>query len=108
VNISELFEKIQDQLNIDDLNGEFTLHGNCIVWLFNLENNCEEIEISENDDDEFDFYSSDVSSTEELLQEAYNSDLEMLNELLDELEEIDNWNTSDYEIVENTISFKIF
>ena len=32
MNISELFEEIQDEFVMEDLNGEFLLQGNLIVW----------------------------------------------------------------------------
>lgn len=105
MNINELFEKIQNELN-DNLRGEFTLHGNCIIWSYDLEKDSEEIEYSE-DDDEFNFYDNSTSS-EELLIDVYNEDIEKFEEFLDEIEETDNWNTSDYEISGNNILFKIF
>lgn len=106
MNINELFEKIQDELNNNDLKGEFSLQGNCIIWSYDLEKDSEEIEYSE-DNDEFNFYDNSTSS-EELLIEAYNEDIEKFELFLDEIDETDNWNTSDYEISENNISFKIF
>lgn len=107
MNISELFESIQDNLLPEELNGEFTLHGNCIVWTYNLDDNAEEITTPNEDDEEFNF-SFDAMSTEEMLQEAYDKDLEALEGLLDELEESDNWTFSIPETVENVISFRIF
>jgi hypothetical protein len=107
MNINELFEKIQEKFSEEELKGEFTLQGNCIVWEYNLDNNSEEIQAPVNDDDEltFDF---EATSPEELLQEAYNEDLELLEGLLDEYEETENWTLSDSEVIDNTISFKIF
>lgn len=105
MNINELFEKIQDDFSSDELKGEFLLQGNCIIWSYNLEENTEEIDYQENDDDYFNF---EATSSEELLQEAYQEDLEKLQELLDEIEETDNWKFSDFESIENIISFKIF
>ncbi len=107
MNINELFEKIQDRFLPEDLNGEFNLHGNCITWEYDLNNDSEEITAPDNDDDElqFDFESE---SPEELLLNAYNEDTELLESLLDEIEEYDNWSLSEPEIGETTISFKIF
>jgi hypothetical protein len=107
MNINELFEKIQDKFIPEDLKGEFALHGNCIIWEYNLDNDCEEIPAPSEDDDElqFDFESE---SPEELLLETYNDDLELIEGLFDELEESDNWSFSEPEIIENVISFKIF
>ena len=107
MNINELFETIQDKFLAEELSGEFTLHGNCIIWEYCLENECVDIPPADADDDElqFDFESE---STEELLLEAYNKDLELLEGLIDELEETDNWSFSESDIVGDSISFKIF
>jgi hypothetical protein len=107
MNINELFEKIQDRFIPEELNGEFTLHGNCIIWEYNLDDDSEEIEIPnfEDADYEFDFEST---SPEELLQEAYNKDKEVIDSLLDELEETDNWSFSEPDVIKNTITYKIF
>jgi hypothetical protein len=107
MNVSELFEKIQDNFLPEELNGEFTLQGNCIIWTYNLEHDSEEIEMPNEDDDEIGF-SFESQSTEELLNEAYDEDLALLEGLLDELEETDNWSFSEPETNENIISFKIF
>jgi hypothetical protein len=87
MNISELFEQIQDNLLSDGLlSGEFTLQGNCIVWTYNLEENSEEIDAPNEDDDEMNF-SFEAISSEELLQEAYQDDLILLEQFLDSIEE---------------------
>jgi len=104
MNINELFEKIQDEFSDDELKGEFLLQGNCIVWSYNLEENTEEIDYQDDDD----YFNFEATSSEELLQEAYQEDLEKLQELLDEIEETGNWNFSDFESIENIISFKVF
>ena len=110
MNINELFEKIQDKFLPEDLSGEFQLDGNCIIWTYNLEDDSEEIPTpTSNDDDEDELqFNFESSSPEELLQEAYDHDIEKIDELLDELEESDNWTFSDSDINENIISFKIF
>ncbi len=107
MNISELFEEIQDKFLPEDLKGEFTLQGNCIVWTYNLDNDSEEIAAPNEDDEEFN-YSFEAMSSEELLQEAYEKDLQELEGLLDELEEYNNWTLSTPDINENIISFRIF
>lgn len=107
MNISELFENIQDNFLPEELNGEFTLQGNCIVWTYCLDDDCEDIEtINEEDDDPT--FSFEAQSMEELLQEAYDEDVEAINGLLDTLEESDNWSFSEPDIIENVISFRIF
>ena len=106
MNISELLEAIQESCFIDEINGEFTLHGNCIIWTYNLDKDSKETESSYDEDD--DSYCFDTASPEELLLDAYHEDLESLEEFLDEIEEINNWTISDPETNENIISFKIF
>ena len=108
MNINELFEKIQDKFVPEDLNGEFTLQGNCIIWSYNIINDSEEIDAPSGDEDDELNFSFESASTEELLQDAYIADSEKFEELLDELEESDNWTLSDPETIENVISFKIF
>lgn len=109
--INELFEKILVKFSPEDLNGEYTLQGNCIVWTFTLENYTnEEPPTYYNEDDEeelLDFCFESVSC-EELLNDAYNSDFEKIESLLDELDETENWTFADPEIIDDTISFKLF
>jgi len=113
MNINELFEYIQERFIPEDLSGEFQLHGNCIIWTFNLDNNVEELPNYPRHDDEdndeevlqFDFESL---SSEEILQEAYDHNKEKIEEMLDLLDESDNWSFSESDINENVISFKIF
>ncbi len=107
MNINELFEIIQNKLSPEDLKGEFTLHGNCIIWTYNLDNDLNEIEIPNEDDDEQDF-GFEAQSSEELLQEAYDKDFILLEGLFDEIDESDNWSFSEPETNKNIISFKIF
>lgn len=107
MNINELFEKIQDEIQTEELEGELVLHGNCIVWTYKLDD-CEELEgFYDLDEDEicFDFESICI---EELLQEAYEKDNEKLTAFIDQLEEMDNWTFSDPETIDEIISFKIF
>ena len=106
MSINELFETIQEKFLPEDLEGEFILQGNCIIWSYNLDNDSEEIELPSWDEDEEFLFES--MSPEELLQDAYIADSEKIEGLLDELEETDNWTLSEPEIIENTISFKIF
>ena|SRR5208283_5484192 len=108
--INELFKKLQENFlteeDNDILSGELNLHGNCIIWEYDLDKDSEEIEVlvDEQDDD----FSFNATSSEELLQETYHEDLELIEEFLDKIEELDNWTFSDSETNENVISFKIF
>ena len=105
MNINELFEEIQDEFVLEELNGEFLLQRNLIVWSYNLDDNSEEIEYDEDEDDNM--FGFESLSGEELLLEAYQEDLEKFNDFLDRLEETSNWSLSETETVENIISFNI-
>lgn len=107
MNINELFETIQNEFHPEELNGEYLLHGNVIIWSYNLIEDSEETNyLNEHDDDES--LSFEATSSEELLQEAYQIDFEKLQEFFDNIEEINNWTFSDSEIVDDVIVFKIF
>jgi hypothetical protein len=111
MNINELFKTIQHKFSPEDLNGEFTIEGNCIVWTYVLDNydttNYTRCNYDDDDDDllEFEFESA---SSEELLLENYECDFQKIEALLDELDETENWTISDSETIDDTISFKIF
>ena len=105
MNINELFETIQDEFLPEELNGEFLLHGDVIIWSYNLTEDSEELLYL--DEDEEDGFSFEASSSEELLQEAYQEDLEKTQQFLDGIEEMDNWSFSDSEVVDDVIVFKI-
>lgn len=106
MNISELFEAIQDNFLPEELNGEFTIQGNCIIWTYNLDEDSQEIPVPNEEDEEQNF-SFESMSSEELLWEAYQEDLEAVQLFLDSIEE-ENWTFSDPDIGDSTISFKIF
>lgn len=105
MNINELFEEIQDEFIVEDLNGEFLLQGRNIVWSYNLEDSSEEIDYSEEDEDNM--FGFESVSAEELLLEGYQEDLEKLQNKLDEINETDNWAFSDPATNESIISFTI-
>ena len=106
MNINELFETIQDEFLPEELNGEFLLHGNVIIWSYNLTEDSEELLYL--DDEEEESFNFEATSSEELLQEAQQEDLEKVQQFLDGIEETDNWTFSDYEVVDDVIVFKIF
>lgn len=107
MNINELFETIQNEFHPEELNGEYLLHGNVIIWSYNLSDDSEELDYSNEEDDD-ETFSFEATSSEELLQEAYQEDFDKLQEFLDSIEESDNWTFSDSEIVDDVIIFKIF
>jgi len=106
MNISELFETIQNEFLPEELNGEFLLHGNVIIWSYNLTEDSEELLYL--DEDEEELFSFEATSSEELLQEACQEDLEKVQQFLDSIEEMDNWSFSDSEVLDDVIVFKIF
>jgi hypothetical protein len=105
MNISELFEKLQDDI-LEELNGELILEGNCIIWSYDLDRDSAVQDIEVNDDDEFDFTSA--TSPEELLQQGYDEDLIVIEGCIAQLDDFADWSFSDSEIGETQISFKIF
>lgn len=104
MNISELFETIQDEFHSEELNGEFLLDDDVIIWSYNITEDSEEVDYLD-DDESFNYT---TTSSEELLQEAYQEDYNKLEEFLNDTEEIDNWTISDSEIVDDVIVFKIY
>ncbi len=112
MNINELFKNIQDKFSSDDLSGEFTVEGNCIVWTYVLDNydNTNYVKSFYSDDEEDELLEFDFESTssEELLLEAYNNDFQKVEGLLDELDETQDWTIGEPETIDDTISFKIF
>jgi hypothetical protein len=107
MNISELFEKLQDDIS-EELNGELILEGNCIIWSYDLDRDgaTQDLEISDDDDVEFDFASA--TSPEELLQQGYDEDLIVIEGCIAQLDDFAEWSYSDPEIADTIISFKIF
>lgn len=105
MNINELFESIQDEFLPEELRGEFLLHDAAIIWSYALTDDTDEQNYFDIDEDES--IGFELSSSEELLQEGYQEDLDKLYEFLDENEEMDNWTISDGEIVDDVIVFKI-
>jgi hypothetical protein len=110
MNIKQLFERIESKFIDDEINGNYSLDGNCIVWSYDLDNCPEETSIPyiNEDGEEEEIFDFESISTEELLQEAYDEDHELLEIFLDEIEETENWSMSEPDILDNTISFKIF
>ena len=107
MNINELFEKIQNEFDDDDLKGELIIQGNVIIWSFNLSDDIDEFDYVEEDNDEH-VFNYEAQSDEERLIEVYHEDVENIKLFFDELGEIDKWTFSDYEIVDEVILFKIF
>ena len=107
MNISELFEKLQDNVS-NEFNGELILEGNCIIWSYDIDRDGMPVEEKTNDDDELEFDFNTVKSSEELLQQGYDEDLLTIQTFITELDDYADWSFSDPEIGETVISFKIF
>ena len=106
MNINELFEEIQNEFISEELNGEFLLEDDNIVWSYDLNDDTDGInDFNDDEDNLFDF---EASSSEEELLEKHQEDLEKLQYLLDRLDETENWELSDAETNNNTITFKIY
>lgn len=105
--INQLFKKIQEDFITEESDGELTLQGNCIVWTYVFDNDSEEIDMS--DYDEEDLYNNFESTTvDEILDEVSTTYIETIELFLDELNELENWIFSEPEIIDETITFKIF
>lgn len=108
MNINELFEAIQDNFHPEDLNGEFLLHDNIIIWSCNVAGTSEEFNYLNDYDEEEEMINFEVSSSEEILQENYQEDFDKLQEFLDTIEQADKWSYSDNEIIDDKIIFKLY
>lgn len=107
MNINKLFENLQEEDFVEQLKGELSLEGNCIVWTFDINNNNhynnEQAVFNDDDDDEFSF-----TSPAEIIQEAYDEDLLIIENLIADIDDTLEWTFSDPDVNETTISFKIF
>jgi methionine synthase II (cobalamin-independent) len=108
MNINELFEKLQDKSLSEDTNGEFSIHGNCIIWEYCYEEYNDNVSIPIFEDYDEQYFDFETGTPEENMLETYNEILEQLQLYLDELDELENWVISEPDIVDNTISIKIF
>lgn len=107
--INQLFKKLQEDFITDESEGELILQGNCIIWTYVLDDDCEDIDLSEYEDDDEDIYNNFESITvDEILEEVSITYIETIKLFLDELNEIENWTFSEPDIIDDTITFKIF
>lgn len=106
MNINEIYETVQNNLKLDDINGELILYNDNIVWSYNLYD--EEIgdDLNYDDDDENYLFNFDYISPEEKMLETYHHDLEVIKRMLDDYD-INNWKFTEPKIFENSISFQI-
>jgi hypothetical protein len=108
MNINELFEVIQDEFHPEELNGEFLLHENTIIWSYDINEISEEYNDLNDYDEEEQMINFELSSSEEILQENYQEDFNKLQDFLDTIEETDKWSYTNTEIIDSTIIFKIY
>ena len=107
MNINELYEILIDKFSDNELIGELTINGNCIIWSYVYD--LSDVTDATNDYDEFDFESEYLNtSTEEILSDIYYDDKDKILAFLDEINLYDDWFFSDYDIYKNCISFKIY
>lgn len=107
MSINELYEILIDKFSNDELIGELTINGNCIIWSYVYDSN--DVADIANDCDEFDFESEYSStSTEEILNDVYYDDKDKILTFMDEINIYDIWFFSEYDIYKNCISFKIY
>jgi hypothetical protein len=100
MNIKELFERIDMELNGGEVEGDFQLADDKILWSYNSESFINEIETFEDDLLNFQF-----GSIEENLNTAYLNALNKLEEFLDDIETKPR--ISDPNIKDNIIHFDI-
>lgn len=106
--IKDLYQEMQkNEVLLDRISGELTLHGKSIVWTYKIENDFgdEREELEEYDDD--DFAGFEPISIDEILNCTYEEDLEEIRDNICELEIYDSLVFSEPKIKANVISFKI-
>lgn len=106
--INQLFKKLQEDFITDESKGELVLQKKSIIWTYILDEDCEDIEISDCFDEEETYNQFESTSVDEILEEVSTEYIETIELFLDELNELQNWTFSDTKINDETISFKIF
>ncbi len=105
--INDFFYELQKKLETFNINGDLTLHGNCIIWEYSVDYDMFV-------DEKYDYYDDDYESVyetpsmEENLMDIYSYDVSKIEIAMIELNEIDNWVITNPEITANTITFKIY
>jgi hypothetical protein len=101
--INELF-KILVEEESENLRGELTLTKDSIIWSFDLELDDDDYDTNNDYEDDYGF---DSTSTAELLEEAYNIDIEIIEILIDRVDGESDWMYSPPQTKKTNISFKI-
>jgi hypothetical protein len=106
--IKILFKKLQDDKQLlEKLTGELTLKGDTIVWSYDLDNDAEEIDICQEELDDSDVTFEEVVCVEEYLTEAYETDLEEIEDFITSNDDIGEYDFSNSIIKGTCVSFKI-
>lgn len=109
MNIQALYlEMEKDEFLQTTVSGKLEIKGNCIIWTYELYENIDNENDDNYDDEENIGYGFEKASNEEILLMTYRDDLEEIKGFLEESENNSEWEFSEPEISETTISFKIF
>lgn len=102
--ITELYEDLKTNLPFNEIKGEIELTHNEIIWIFSLEM---VDSVSDSFHGGYDYCFDIIPSTEELLNNAYSIDYDIIQEIIDDIDDIRNWNFSTPEIINDKIIYKI-
>ena len=106
--IKNLFKKLQyDKQLQEKLAGELTLKGYAIIWSYDFDNDAEEINICQEELDDSDTTFDEVVCVEEYLTETYDTDLEEIEDFITSNDDIGEYDFSNSIIKGSCISFKI-
>ena len=108
MNINELYELLQNIIDPEELDGDFTLTENAIVWSYSLTEEIDDELVDYDDEENEDFFTSfETINRYDELYNIYLEDLHTIKLCLSEYNEEDNWNYTEPDVKENSISFKI-
>lgn len=107
-NIKNLYRKLQsDKTLLERLSGELTFKDDIIIWTYDLIKDAEEIEDCNDELEENDTEFADIVSAEELLNDAYETDLEEIEDTISAIDDLDDWYFSEPITNDTIISFNI-
>jgi len=113
--IKKLFDVLLSTDIQEKIKGELTLHGKKIIWAYDITKNSERLGDDNNegvsvliDDNETDYTGYIDTSIEEMLQQACDEDMEIIQNYVYEMNDCIDWSYSDPHLGETTISFKIY
>ena len=106
-----LYEALQSTDLQEKLTGELTLHNKYIVWTYDLVKDSEEngeIDEDQKDEDDSNNVYVDIRSSEEMLTEAYDKDIELIQDYINITGDCIDRTFTDPEITKTAITFKFF